>query len=49
MTSYDSLGKGPWWAKYKEGIDHLRQAVYLLGESPFAAKEALEKAREAIN
>lgn len=46
MKFYDSLGKGQWWSKYKEGVDHLRQAVYLLGESPFAAKEELEKAKE---
>lgn len=46
MKSYDSLGKSSWWSKYKEGVDHLRQAVYLLGESPFAAKEESEKAKE---
>ena len=49
MKSFDSFGMRHWWSKNKEGVDHLRQAVYLLGESPFAAKEVLEKAKDALS
>jgi hypothetical protein len=45
MQDYDKAHPDSWWARYQKKVDHLREAVYLVGNSPFAANEEVKKAK----